>query len=187
MPRHRKPTVRKSAQSGRFSPDLGSFITGVAFGGATVLLIGYLYLSGPGETGPETTSETAEGPSSEQTVDITFFEVLPDDEVKTDADPFEPPPRVESGPSEYFVQAASFLRRQDAEVLRAELILEGMPVRVASSPKASGGAWHRVLVGPFTGKDEAQQTRNRLREKDMQAAILARPAPRAVPQQDPPG
>ena len=162
------------------SASLGSFIAGVAVGGATVLLV--VYLAGSDSEPVEVVAEPAlSEPSPEPEIDISFFRVLPGQEVKTGVEGDEsvgPAQTADLGPQEYIVQAASFPRRADADMLRAQLMLDGMEVAIASSPQEGGGLRHRVLVGPFDNQADARETRSALREREIQATILARPLPR---------
>ena len=178
----RAPGRRK--ESG--SASLYSFIAGVAVGGATVLLV--VYLAGRDPEPVETVAEPASTERAQPEIDISFFRVLPGQEVKTGAESDEsagPAPTADAGPQEYIVQAASFPRRADADMLRAQLMLDGMEVAIATSPEAGGGLRHRVLVGPFDDQADAQETRSALRERGIQATILARPLPRHPGQPSP--
>lgn len=170
---------RRRRESGSVS--LGSFIAGVAVGGATALLV--VYLAGADSDAADVVAEPAlTEPPPEPEVDISFFQVLPGQEVKIGAEDFDSaaptPPTANLGPHVYMVQAGSFPRRPDADKLRAQLMLEGMDVGIASSPQEGGGVRHRVLVGPFDDRADAQATRSALRERDIQATILARPLAR---------
>ena len=154
---------------------LGSFIAGVAVGGATVLLV--VYLTGTDSAPVEVVAEPAvTEPDPEPEIDITFFQALPEQQVKTGNEGVESTsPTADLVPYEYMVQAGSFPRRPDADKLRAHLMLEGMDVGIAASPQEGGGIRHRVLVGPFDNQADAQDTRSALRDRDIQATILSRP------------
>jgi len=154
---------------------LGSFIAGVAVGGATVLLV--VYLTGTDSAPVEVVAEPAvTEPDPEPEIDITFFQALPEQQVKTGNEGVESTsPTADLVPYEYMVQAGSFPRRPDADKLRAQLMLEGMDVGIAASPQEGGGIRHRVLVGPFDNQADAQDTRSALRDRDIQATILSRP------------
>src|SRR5690606_39393627 len=60
------------------------------------------------------------------------------------------PPVLASAPvtTQFFLQAGSFRKRDDADTLRAQIILLGQNVRVETG-KVREETWHRVLVGPF--------------------------------------
>lgn len=75
-------------------------------------------------------------------------------------------------PAEYLLQAASFRSRNDAERLRAALLLMDLPA-ATHSISLDSGIWYRVTVGPFDNEATAQRALTRLRENDI-AAIWAR-------------
>lgn len=66
-----------------------------------------------------------------------------------------PPPVIAKGPvtSQFFLQAGSFRRKDDADTLRAQLILLGQSVQVESGTVREE-TWHRVLVGPFATREQ---------------------------------
>ena len=75
---------------------------------------------------------------------------------------------------EYLLQAASFRSRDEADAMRAELLLEGMTAAVSAVSNPAGGAWHRVVVGPFPNQAAMERTLTRLRSKDISALPIAR-------------
>ncbi|PTS82014.1 cell division protein [Pseudomonas sp. HMWF032] len=74
-----------------------------------------------------------------------------------------PPPVVAKGPvsSQFFLQAGSFRRKEDADALRAQIILLGQNVQVESG-KVREETWHRVLVGPFATREQLGQAQKSL-------------------------
>lgn len=165
--------------------------------GAAVVL-GLLY--GPGLVGGYFVAESAAAPPSEAAakpaLTYEFINRLPTEEVVTNVTPYVPPPLASdessaaaaddpsgdapSGaiePVPYFLQAASFRHRDDADAMRARLLLEGMQVAVNAVPRPSGGTWHRVLVGPFENKREMQRALSQLRTKDIPAMPVAAAPP----------
>jgi cell division protein FtsN len=58
----------------------------------------------------------------------------------------------------YAVQVASFKTRQDAENMKAKLILKGYDVSVVPVSQPQGN-WFRVVVGPYPDKSAAQSAR----------------------------
>jgi len=72
------------------------------------------------------------------------------------------PPVLASAPvtTQFFLQAGSFRKRDDADTVRAQIILLGQNVRVETG-KVREETWHRVLVGPFASREQlasAQKT-----------------------------
>ena len=67
--------------------------------------------------------------------------------------------------------SASFRDANDAQQLRAVLLLQNLPVELSSS-NVKGQLWHRVVVGPFTRKLDAERARTKLREQDLPAILM---------------
>nr|WP_298167339.1 SPOR domain-containing protein [uncultured Pseudomonas sp.] len=74
-----------------------------------------------------------------------------------------PPPLVAQAPvsTQFFLQAGSFRRRDDADSLRAQIILLGQNVQVESGTVREE-TWHRVLVGPFATREQLAQAQKTL-------------------------
>lgn len=152
---------------------------GVVLGGAVVLAI--TYQSGTASSSGTTPDATPVPGPAATNFDWEFFKRLPNTEVKTGVEPADQPPVADSGPKEYVLHAAQFLREEDAQVMQAELMLDGLPVNLSTSPRDLGGAWYRVLVGPYATEPDAQQALGQLRDRDIPAQILARPLEVAAP------
>lgn len=152
---------------------------GVVLGGAVVLAI--TYQSGTPSSIGTTAEATPVAEPVATNVDWVFMDVLPNTEVKTGVAPADQPPVARSGPKEYVLHAAQFLREEDAQVMQAELMLDGLPVSLSTIPRDLGGAWYRVLVGPYSTEPDAQEALGHLRERDIPAQILARPLSAAAP------
>lgn len=151
---------------------------GVVLGGAVVLAITYQTGTASSSTPPATTPDAGQVASN---IDWEFIKRLPNTEVRTGVAPVEQPAVAESAPKEYVLHAAQFLREEDAQVMQAELMLDGLPVSLSTSPRDLGGAWYRVLVGPYATEPDAQQALGQLRDRDIPAQILARPLSGAAP------
>lgn len=61
----------------------------------------------------------------------------------------------------YRLQAGSFRSAEDAERLRASLILEGLEAYRQEST-VNGNTWHRVFVGPFTDRSRLNKAHDKL-------------------------
>ncbi len=129
-------------------------------------------------------SAIAEQPAAGQAIqspspalEYEFITRLPRQQMTVDAEAYQPLPVADREPREYLLQAASFLNRDDADAMRAQLILEGMDVAVDAVPRSGGGAWHRVLVGPFARKIDMERTLTKLRAKDIPALVVERALP----------
>ena len=175
------------------------------FGGGMVagaaVVLGLLY--GPGLVGAYFVADSAAKPPGEvaakPALTYEFIDRLPSEEVVTNVVPYVPPPLASdesaddseaaandpssaapaeaAAPTPFFLQAASFRHRDDADAMRARLLLEGMQVAVNPVPRPAGGTWHRVLVGPFETKRDMQRALSQLRTKDIPAMPVASAPP----------
>ncbi len=76
--------------------------------------------------------------------------------------------------SAFLLQAGSFQNPDDADALRAELILLGMEVFVREVDN-DGVAWHRVMVGPMDTERELNRQRRALAEANIESIVLRIP------------
>lgn len=75
-----------------------------------------------------------------------------------------PPPvvaQVAPVTTQFFLQAGSFRRKDDAESVRAQITLLGQNVSVEAG-SVKDETWHRVLVGPFTTREQLSQSQKTL-------------------------
>lgn len=78
-------------------------------------------------------------------------------------------PPKSSGP--YYLQVGSFRVLEDAEALRAKILLMGMPVEIQRA-EVNGLQVNRVRVGPFERIDDMNQTRIRLGQEKIPTAVV---------------
>ena len=71
----------------------------------------------------------------------------------------------------YFLQVGAFRVLEDAEALRARIILMGMPVEIQRA-EVNGLQVNRVRVGPFARIDDMNRTRARLGEEKIPATVV---------------
>lgn len=164
--------ARMLAVAARCRPALPAFLAGAGCGALGTVLALYV----PALWAADEADAAAAPPVAEAaalpTLTYEFIDRLPNDEVVTNVVPYQPPAAgggTASPTRTYLLQAASFRNRDDADAMRADLILEGMTVAISTVPRPAGGAWHRVLVGPFPGQREMRRALSRLREKDIPA------------------
>lgn len=107
-----------------------------------------------------------------------FYDIFPKSEVPL-VDGYESPaPSSAAQPAaahSYLLQAGSFRKADDADALRAELILLGMNAFVRRIEN-DGNTWHRVLVGPIESDLELTRQRRKLAEANI-ASIALRVTP----------
>ncbi|SAI66532.1 cell division protein FtsN [Bordetella ansorpii] len=71
----------------------------------------------------------------------------------------------------YYLQAGAFRGQQDAEALRARILLLGMPVSVQRA-ESNGSQINRVRVGPFAKLDDMNRARSRLGENKIESTVV---------------
>lgn len=79
-------------------------------------------------------------------------------------------------PQLYMLQVASFKGADDAEQLRAELILLNLEAHVETARVRNGETWHRVIVGPFDSRSKLAKARSVLVSNQLEALVLKRSA-----------
>lgn len=63
--------------------------------------------------------------------------------------------------TQFFLQAGSFRNQNDADKLRAQIILLGQNVQIESG-KVREETWHRVLVGPYGSREQLAAAQKQL-------------------------
>lgn len=79
------------------------------------------------------------------------------------------PSPATSGP--YYLQVGSFRVLEDAESLRARILLMGMPVEIQRA-EVNGMQVNRVRVGPFAKLDDMNRTRSKLGEEKISSTVV---------------
>ena len=147
-----------------------SFSSGAIFGAFVVLLAAYLpewMATESGDIAP-TAAESSDTPK----VTFEFPDLLKNGEIKVNTAPYQPSnPVEESEQASYRVQAASFLNEGDANEMRARLILLNLPADVEINDSTTG-TWHRVILGPFERRVDANRALTKLREQGISGIIL---------------
>ncbi len=78
--------------------------------------------------------------------------------------PPPPPPVAKAEPAavtKFFLQAGSFRKEADADKVRAQIILLGQAVSVESGT-VKDETWYRVLVGPFSNREQLTTAQKQL-------------------------
>ncbi|MEO6985690.1 MAG: SPOR domain-containing protein [Paralcaligenes sp.] len=71
----------------------------------------------------------------------------------------------------YFLQAGAFRSNKEAEAIKAQILLMGLPVEVQKA-QVNGSTINRVRVGPFKGIDEMNRSRARLGEEKIASSVM---------------
>lgn len=87
--------------------------------------------------------------------------------------PSEAPPARAATPAsgKYFLQAGAFRVLEDAEALKARILLLGLPVAVQRA-EVNGMQVNRVRVGPFARLDDMNRARSRLGENKIESDVV---------------
>ncbi|NIP45561.1 MAG: SPOR domain-containing protein [Gammaproteobacteria bacterium] len=72
----------------------------------------------------------------------------------------------------YVLQAGSFRKFAQADRLKAELALIGMPAQIQTVSIEGGNKWHRVRVGPFTNLQALNEARSELQSNGLKVMVL---------------
>lgn len=75
--------------------------------------------------------------------------------------PPAPPVVKPAATTQYFLQAGSFRKQSDADKVRAQIILLGQAVSVESGT-VKDETWYRVLVGPFSNREQLTTAQKQL-------------------------
>lgn len=74
----------------------------------------------------------------------------------------------------YVLQAGSFKNGDDADSVRASLLLLNMQANIETVPAGNNQTWHRVLVGPFSNTTELSQAKAILTRNGIDSIQLKR-------------
>ncbi|SDS27207.1 SPOR domain-containing protein [Pseudomonas fuscovaginae UPB0736] len=122
----------------------------------------------PPEAVPEKTLPTPQTVPTPQTP-VTPAEAAKIDTARAQAalsgiTPPPPPPVAKAEPAavtKFFLQAGSFRKEADADKVRAQIILLGQAVSVESGT-VKDETWYRVLVGPFSNREQLTTAQKQL-------------------------
>ena len=142
------------------------FLTGLIIG---VIVTASIYESDRSSSFIESVPEDLK----EKALDYSFYENLYSTSVTVleDAyknDSLEP---EEAGPTNYFVQLGSFSHKESADGFRAEVILEGYMTSDISVQSVNG--YHRVVIGPFAHREEAELAMSWATERRFSGLLVA--------------
>lgn len=76
-----------------------------------------------------------------------------------------PKPQAVIDVTRYILQVGSFRRREEADKMRADLVMKGFDVAVVAS-KNLQNQWYRVMVGPVPSMKEAENLRSTLASRE---------------------
>ncbi len=168
----RAPARRTSTDNGPTPPWLW-FVAGLVLGAFTASL--YFIKN------PVTTPAPKEEPKPKVVENKTpkprfdFYKLLQESETIVPASETineEKPAQEQS--TEYILQVGSFPRAEDADKLRAQLILLNLDATIEKVEIRKGEVWHRVVVGPFNNQNALTTARSQLVKNEYNALVLKR-------------
>ncbi len=77
-----------------------------------------------------------------------------------------------STPRAYYVQVSSFRDEEKARALAERLKKQGYPAEVVSKVLINRGIWHRVRMGPFRNKSEANEKAAAVKQSEKVAPLV---------------
>jgi cell division protein FtsN len=117
------------------------------------------------------TTEIAEG--TDETTDnksgFDFYNLLPESQVTPQkVEAYKSTPKDPNKKTNILLQAGSFRKLEDAERLRAQLILLNLPnVVTDKTTSSSGSVWYRVRVGPFDNRSMLNKAEDILAQNNI--------------------
>ncbi|TCK04742.1 SPOR domain-containing protein [Marinobacterium mangrovicola] len=92
-----------------------------------------------------------------------FYEMLPKSKVEPpEESAYHSTPKTAKLETKILLQAGSFRSADDAEQMRARMILAGLPDVKTSRTEGSNGVWYRVRTGPFDTRADVNAAANKL-------------------------
>ncbi len=106
-----------------------------------------------------------------------FYTMLPEAEVvvlerELTGTPTTASQQVQEDDVTYVLQAGSFRELAQADRLKAELTLIGMPAQIQTVSIEGGTKWHRVRVGPYTNLKALNKARDELQSNGLKVMVL---------------
>jgi cell division protein FtsN len=102
-----------------------------------------------------------------------FYDILPDIERVMPNDLPDAAALREPDNRDYFLQAASFRERADAEKLRARLTLKNFKAVTQARDVTGKGIYYRVRIGPYRDKRKAKTAKNKLQRLGVHPFIFS--------------
>ena len=72
----------------------------------------------------------------------------------------------------YTLQAGAFTKQQEADALKAKLILDGLDTSIQKFDNSQGQSFYRVIVGPVTSQEKLAQAKTVLAQHNINPIVL---------------
>lgn len=154
--------------------------------GAFVMFLFHLNDAVPVDEKPTKAAKTVANKKSkviEPTFD--FYTLLPEMEVVVDSQKQVPQKQIVTSPPQktasvakkvnqesYMIQVGSFKKAEDADGFRARLALLGIESKVQTVTIDNKDTWHRVQVGPISGRDSADKLQKQLKQNSIDSLLM---------------
>lgn len=136
----------------------------------TFLVSLWLLVPKPEVTETSVNRPTAQPEARADEMQWEFWEIFPRSEVPVVEEYNQDGEKVQTDQYLWILQAGSFREANDADELRARLLLLGLDAST-TAVELNKETWHRVIVGPF----ESELDRNRAQDRLAQAEVRAMP------------
>jgi len=104
---------------------------------------------------------------------FNFYTILPEIEtVITESEAKKLRPEKTEKNVRYILQAGSFSHFEDADRLKARLVLNGLNANIQKVTIEGKGQFHRVRLGPFANLKSLDTTNQKLKQLNIQAYLL---------------
>lgn len=186
-----QPRKRKKATPKSQVPGWVWLLTGTVLG-AFIMFLTYLsglnshqgpvdIKSAIAELAPKKASQQAPGSQEQANIPdkttskprFDFYQILQESEAKLPTDQ-QRTQTAQAPDKEYILQVGSFKSAEDADRLRAELIMMNLEASTEKVNVRNGEIWHRVVVGPYQSRSKMSKARSTLISSNHQALVLKR-------------
>ncbi|MFL0810368.1 MAG: SPOR domain-containing protein [Agarilytica sp.] len=175
MPRQSGASHNRRPQPSSQVPAWVWLFTGAVLG-AFVMFLLHLSEIKPGSSEQANNKASAPAKEEKQKPRFDFYELLKESDIPIlkSTDKERTPAQKAAAKHEYILQVASFKAKDDAERLRAELLLLNLEAYTEDAKIRNGETWYRVLVGPFTSTSKMSKARSILLSNRHEALVLKR-------------
>lgn len=169
-----KKSNAKPAKTKTQVPGWVWLLTGIATG-VFISFLSYLSDVSPSSDTHEKTAKETKNKKTDHSTNtrFEFYTLLPEREVIVPVEEQQ----TDDKPQQqliYILQAGSFKNAEDADRLRAKLILLGLDTKVEAVSGKGNDTWHRVQVGPFTSRSKLAKARSTLINNNIETLLLKR-------------
>lgn len=182
----RKKSTPRPRRRGAAAPSrVPAFAAGLLVGAAATALL-FLYEPGPvKDLAALGDAVKKDAPPGARKPRFEFYTMLPEKEIVIPENTLDEPPLdavgTRSTPSSplahdegtrYLLQVASLRKHGDADRLKARLALLGLESNIQTVSVDGTETWHRVRVGPFSGRAALNEARAQLKQNNFEVLVV---------------